>query len=172
MATVPNTTAELEQQNGGAELGDDSPSYPETWLWDEHGDVCSGTFRRFDKGATREYGKRLIMVLEVDGRERSVWLLQTALYERIRDELSERPDRRLAVGERVTIHRQAETKTQDGKRSYRPFRAYFPDRPELDVDREFELDAPARQQRSEPERGTEQTPATGSSDALDDDIPF
>src|SRR5262249_38518367 len=147
------------------------PDYPETWLWDQHGDVCSGTFVRFDKAATREYGKKLILILEVDGRERSIWLLQTALKERIRDELRERSDRRLAVGERVAIHRLAETTTQDGKRSYRPFRIYFPDRPELDLDREFELDASVPGPRLEPERATEPKPTTGTSDALDD-VPF
>jgi hypothetical protein len=74
----------------------------------------------------------------------------------------------------VTVHRQAETTTQDGKRTYRPFRAYFPDRPELDVDREFKLDAPTARAQREAERTSEpaSTPVTGSSDALDDDIPF
>jgi hypothetical protein len=172
MATVPGTPAELEQNSD--DVGAGEPNFPEGWRWDLDGDVVSGKFVRWDKGATREYGKKLIMVLEVDGRERSVWLLQTALYERIRDELSERPDRRLAFGERVTVHRQAETTTQDGKRTYRPFRAYFPDRPELDVDREFKLDAPTARAQREAERTSEpaSTPLTGSSDALDDDIPF
>lgn len=165
MTTVPDTPPAIPVENGGDARADE-PTYPETWLWDEDGDVCSGTFLRFDKAATREYGKKLIMVLEVDGAERSVWLLQTALYERVRDELADRPERRLTVGERVTFHRQAETTTQDGKRTYRPFRAYFPDRPELDIASEFELDAPTRRQ-SEAEAAS-----TGSSDAHDSDIPF
>jgi hypothetical protein len=150
----------VDQPSGASDS--DAPDYPETWLWDDHGDVCSGRFVRFDKAATRDFGKKLIMVLEIDGQERSVWLLQTALYNQVRDELGERPERRLAVGERVAIHRLAETKTQDGKRTYRPFRTYFPDRPELDVASEFDLDKPAP--TSEPE------PAADSD--VDDDVPF
>jgi hypothetical protein len=163
VATVPDTQPTTPEQNGG----DDAAEFPETWLWDEHGDVCSGRFVRFDKAATREYGKKLIMILEVAGAERSVWLLQTALYGRVRDELGERPQRRLEVGERVAIHRLTETKTEDGKRTYRPFRIYFPDRPELDVASEFDLDKPTS--APEPKTATE---TTGGSDALDDDIPF
>jgi hypothetical protein len=174
MATLPNAAAELARDEDPG-VPAESTSYPETWLWDEHGDVCAGRFVRFDKAATRDYGKKLIMILEVDGLERSIWLLQTALYERIRDELSERPDHKLSSGERVAIHRLAETTTQDGKRSYRPFRIYFPDRPELDVASEFGL-VESEQSRVMPELrqpelepAEEQLPAptTGSSDALD-----
>jgi hypothetical protein len=78
MSTLPNPSTQPEQDvEPGAAAG--SPDYPKTWLWGEHGDVCSGTFVRFDKAATREYGKKLILILEVDGRERSIWLLQTAI---------------------------------------------------------------------------------------------
>jgi hypothetical protein len=164
VATVTDTQPVAPEQNGELEVASAEPDFPETWLWDEHGDVCSGRFVRFDKAATREYGKKLIMILEVAGVERSVWLLQTALYGRVRDELGERPARKLEVGERVAIHRLAETKTEDGKRTYRPFRIYFPDRPELDVASEFELDKPA----PEPKPTAE---TAGGSD-VDDDIPF
>jgi hypothetical protein len=146
------------------DAGEGESSYPETWLWDEHGDVCSGGFVRFDKAATREYGKKLILVLEVDGQERSVWLLQTALFERIRDELSDRPNRQLAPGEQVAIKRRAETKTKDGERSYRPFQVYFPDRPELDLAREFDLTGP--------KPGLVPVSEQKDSSDVDDDIPF
>jgi hypothetical protein len=96
--------------------------------------------------------------------------LQTALHGQIRDELAERPDRRFAVGERVVIRRLPETTTEDGERKYRPFRVYFPDRPELDIATEFGLDQPSHP-TPESER-TEEPSATGGSDALDDDIPF
>jgi hypothetical protein len=173
MTTVSNDPAAPEHDSG-ADMGDNGQTYPETWRWDEHGDICSGTFVRFDKGATRDYGKKLIMILEVDGLARSVWLLQTALYERIRDELAERPDHRLAVGERVAIHRLAATTTQDGKRSYRPFRIYFPDRPELDVAAEFDLDSLTRSRvpESEAQPTTDRQSTTAASDALHGDIPF
>jgi hypothetical protein len=116
-----------------------------------HGDACSGRFVRFDKAATRDFGKKLILVLEVDGEERSIWLLQTALFNRIRDELGDRPERKLNAGERVVIHRLAETTTQDGNRSYRPFRVYFPDRPELDVADEFKLPKPTAATTGDPD---------------------
>lgn len=157
MATVPETPAVDAAPNGDA----DAPELPETWLWDEDGDACAGTFVRFDKGATREYGKKLILVLRVGGVERSVWLLQTALYSRIRDEIADRPERKLEAGERVLIHRLPETTTEDGKRTYRPYRAYFPDKPELDVAREFDLDKPAAK-----------TQAAADGSDVDDDIPF
>jgi hypothetical protein len=158
--TVPDTVS--AQANAGANVGGDELSHPETWLWDDHGDVCTGRFVRFDKAATRDYGKKLILVLDVDGQERSVWLLQTALFNQIRDEVAERPNRNLSVGERVTIHRLPKTKTEDGNRSYHPFRSYFPDRPALDVASEFELDNPAK-----PE-----TAPDSQADGADDDIPF
>lgn len=161
MTTVPDTPA-VEARTDGADAGEEGSSYPETWLWDEHGDVCSGQFVRFDKAATREYGKKLILVLDVEGQERSVWLLQTALYERVRDELADRPNRQLNPGERVAIHRKAETTTKDGKRTYRPFQLYFPDRPELDLAREFDLARPNPKPESEQNEGSDD----------DDDIPF
>lgn len=166
MATVPDTPAAREP-NEEVDASSSEPSYPETWLWEEHGDVCSGMFVRFDKAGTREFGKKLILVLEVDGHERSIWLLQTALFNQVREELAERPERRLTPGERIAIHRLAATTTQDGKRSYRPFRIYFPDRPALDVAAEFGLDKPAAHQESE-----SIAEATGPAHGVDADIPF
>ena len=94
--------------------------------------------------------------------------MQTALYERVRDEVGDRPSRTLTPGERVAIHRKPETKTQDGKRTYRPFQLYFPDRPELDLASEFNLGAPRRR---EPEAESE-AQERAQTDDPDDDIPF
>jgi hypothetical protein len=60
--------------------GTDETSYPESWLWSEHGDLVAGTFLRFDEGMTKEYGAKVIAVLVVDGAERGIWLTQQALH--------------------------------------------------------------------------------------------
>jgi hypothetical protein len=109
------------------------PSYPRSWRFDEDGDTVSGTFVRFDVAPTRDYGEKLILVLSAEGEEIGVWLLQTALESSIKDELARRSGHKLEPGERIVIRRLAEKQTEDGKRSYRPFRTYFADRPEVDA---------------------------------------
>ncbi len=69
-----------------------STEYPETWLFDEHGETVAGTFLRWDQGQKKKYGPKTIAVLEVDGTERSLWLNATVLYGKFRDELQIAPD--------------------------------------------------------------------------------
>ena len=137
MATVPDTPAVDARTAAGV---DESTRLPETWLWDDDGDVCSGRFVRFDKAATREYGKKLIMVLDVAGAERSSGCCRRRCTSGSATNSPSGPAASSTPGERVAIHRKAETKTKDGKRTYRPFQVYFPDRPELDLASEFDLD--------------------------------
>ncbi len=118
--------------------GDDNHDYPPAHLWDEHGDLVDGRFIRFDKGRTRDYGAKPVLVLDVDGDERSVWLLQTVLFEEVRRELAERPNHDLIPGERVVIRR-LEPKIGDTGRTYRPFRVLFPDRPRTSTSELFDL---------------------------------
>ena len=92
MTSVPET--QLAQSG-------EATGYPQTWKFGDHGDVVAGTFVRFDEGPTREYGMRVILVLEVGGRERSIWLSQTALFNKVRDELNRRTSKTLDPGERV-----------------------------------------------------------------------
>ena len=108
----------------------EQPSYPKSWDWEVDGPTAAGTFVRFNSGPTKGYGRKPICVLEIDGEERSVWILETALFGRIRDELAQRPGQKLTAGERVVIRRGEMKKTQDGKREYRATTAYFPDAPE------------------------------------------
>ena len=45
--------------------------YPESWIFGEDGDLVSGTFLRFDEGTTRDYGPKVIIVLDVAGQSGS-----------------------------------------------------------------------------------------------------
>jgi hypothetical protein len=155
MTSVPNTQP--------AQTDDEATGYPETWKFAEHGDLVAGTFVRFDEGPTRDYGLRVILVLDVDGAERSIWLSQTALFNKVKDELNRRATKTLDPGERVVIQRHEKTTSENG-RSYWPFVVSFPDRPEKSTTELFDLDkGPVAKQPTEP--------APGDVDP-DDDIPF
>jgi hypothetical protein len=144
MATVPTT---LDDQ--------DEPDYPRNWRWEEDGDTLAGTFVEITEGPT-SYGDRPIVVLDVDGERRSIWLFETALQNRFADEVRKRTSGDLTVGERITIVR-GEMVTSGTGRNYRAFKVRFPDRPKrkaTDI-----LGTPAH----EPE------PATSEND---DELPF
>ena len=81
----------------------------------------------------------MIMVLNVDGVQRAVWLSQLALHSRVRDEVNRRPTKKLEVGERVVVKR-LEKKMGENGREYWPFQVLFPDRPELSTSDLFDLD--------------------------------
>ena len=139
--------------------------FPRPWLWGEDGDVAAGTFRRFDAGPTREYGRKPIAVLGIEGEDRSVWLMQDVLYNKFRDELADRPEHTLAIGERVVIERLGE-KVSDSGRTYWNFRVLFPDRPEPSTETLFNLGPP-------PAGPTELPDAADPPEvAPDDGIPF
>ena len=147
----------MQTENSTAVGGDDT-DYPRSWIWDDDGDLCAGTFVRFDKGRTRDYGSKPIVVLNVEDEERSIWLLQTVLYEEFRRELEDRPTHDLIPGERVVIRR-LEEKTGEAGRRYRPFRVLFPDRPATSTADLFEL-------------GPKPPPSPTETDLDPDDIPF
>ena len=151
MATLPETSDEIE--------------FPEAWIFSEHGDLVAGTFLRFDEGQTRDYGTRVIIVLNVDGQERSVWLSQMALFNKVRDELGRRASKKLDVGERVVIERHAKKKGEN-EREYWPFTVLFPDRPEKSTTDLFDLDEGRTYKTKQPEE-----PAPGDV-GPDGDIPF
>jgi hypothetical protein len=50
----------------------------------------AGTYVRMSNAST-DYGRKAIVVLNVDGEEHSVWLFETALVSKFKDELAERP---------------------------------------------------------------------------------
>ncbi len=124
MTSVPDTQP--------AQTDDKATGYPETWKFAEHGDLVAGTFVRFDEGPTRDYGMRVILVLDVDGAERSIWLSQTALFNKVRDELNRRTSKTLEPGERVVIQRHEKTTSENG-RSVLAVRCQLP-RPAGEVD--------------------------------------
>lgn len=157
MTTVPDTQP--------AQNDDEATGYPETWKFDEHGDLVAGAFVRFDEGPTRDYGLKVILVLDVDGTERSVWLSQTALFNKVKDELNRRTSKTLEPGERVIVQRHEKTTSENG-RSYWPFAVSFPDRPEKSTADLFGLDQGLVKYEKEP------TEPSASDVDPDDGIPF
>ncbi len=139
-----------------ASLAHDETDYPEFWDWSKDGTV-EGTFVRMDSGPTA-FGMKPIMVLNVGGIERSIWINSEALRSRLADELARRKARDFTSGERVRISRGKEKKASAAERLYWPFRVWFPDAPKSDAADLLGLDGD-----SEP-----LPPATGE----DDDIPF
>jgi hypothetical protein len=131
--------------------------YPRNWRWEEDGDTLAGTFVEITEGPT-SYGDKPIVVLEVDGERRSIWLFETAVQNRFADEVRKRASGDLTVGERITIVR-GEMVTSGTGRNYRAFKVRFPDRPKRKASEI--LGAPTH----EPE-----PPANESED--DDELPF
>ena len=105
-------------------------SHPTSWRWDEDGHAVRGTCVRMDEAAT-DYGRSAIVVLDVAGEERSVWLFEAAIVSKFRDELAKRPSGDFTVGEGVEIDRGAEKVESANGRSYWPYRVRFPDAPQL-----------------------------------------
>jgi hypothetical protein len=106
-----------------------SGEYPEAWFWDEHGACVRGTFVRFARGQTRDYGKKVIAVLDVDGELRSIWLTATVLFGKFRDELLDRPGHRLEPGERITVKRLDKVESAEARGDYWNFAVLFHDSP-------------------------------------------
>jgi len=79
--------------------------YPQSWIFDDDGDLIEGRFLRFEEGRTKEYGPKVILILDVGGAERGLWLTQTVLFNRMRDELESRANKRLEPGERIVVKR-------------------------------------------------------------------
>jgi hypothetical protein len=116
-----------EEPTGSAteEEGD----YPENWRFDEDGAEVRGKFVKFDVGQTQEYGECPIVVLNVDGEERSVWLFHTAIRSKFQKEVNRRE---IQPGEQINI-KQAGEKMGGNKRSYMNYIVAFVDAPPLDA---------------------------------------
>ena len=107
MATVPQDAEQYE--------------YPETLIL-KAGDTIAGRFQRLEVGHTRDGDERAIAVLDVDGAERSLWLHEIALRNKLR-KLAPEP------GELVSIAKGAEKKKAASGRFYWPFKVTAPERP-------------------------------------------
>ena len=111
--------------------------FPRNWVWEEDGKdlgdrwrLSEGRYVSAGRGRTSR-GKRGVLILEVDGEERTVWLFHSPLLDKIREELEDRGERELVVGERLTIDRYKEMQTsQSTGQPYVPYRVRFHDSPE------------------------------------------
>jgi hypothetical protein len=100
--------------------------FPRNWLFEEDGLEVEGRYVELTEGTTAN-GPCPIVVLNVDGEHRSVWLFHTAVRRRFADEVARRMDGDLTQGELVVIHR-GETKESAGGRSY-SYTVRFPEAP-------------------------------------------
>lgn len=156
---------------------DQNGDYPKAWIFGPAGEVVgrkkdedlvadgetvSGSFVRLTRASIELYGRRPpIIVLEIDGEPRSLWLTQTVLFNQFRDELADRPNQELEPGERITITRGLLVQPED--RSKKPYQSYattFHDSPALDTSVLFGLEREAA------------ATAASSSEPVEDDIPF
>jgi len=135
---------------------------PRNWRWDDDGDVVEGAYVELGEAHTRRDGDaKPILVLEVDGEPRTVWLFHKVLRSQLRRELLRRPEGEFRVGEQIRIERLGEVQPENGGNSYVNYRATFaesPTRSPLDI---LGGDDDQTGQPAEPEK------ADG-----DDDIPF
>jgi hypothetical protein len=134
-------------------------------MWDEDGDLLAGTFVKADRAPTR-YGPRTVVVLDVDGEQRSVWLLNEALFNQFKKEIQSRPDRKLTLSERVVVQRLGTRESQSTGHNYVDFRAHFPDRPQPTLEQLWGDDVNAGQPKA-----TVDQPKAGDA-GPDSDIPF
>jgi hypothetical protein len=150
--------------------------YPKRWIFDERdqgkddwvdGSIADGEFVRFDQAPTADYGQKPILVLLIDGVERSLWIVHDALYGRFRDELGRRSIPKLVPGERVVIEKlPGKTQSKSG-RDYINYRVMFPDAPAPDEAALFGLS-----QLAEPIDAAEEVEVSVSSESDGDGIPF
>jgi hypothetical protein len=105
------------------------PEYPRWWDWQEDGSPVRGTFVRAGTGYTAQ-GERPFVVLDVEGEERTVWLLNEVLRNQFAREVYRRPSRQIEVGERIEVWRLGERASASSDRRYVNFRVEFPDGPQ------------------------------------------
>jgi hypothetical protein len=132
--------------------------FPRGWRFDEDGLEVEGRYVKADVGRTAN-GSAPIIVLDVDGEERSVWCFHTALRNRIADELATRVAGDFNPGELILI-RQGEKKTGANDRAYVSYTVRFPEAPKRNARAIFKADP-----IDEPPTAVESGPDEG-------DIPF
>jgi hypothetical protein len=135
-------------------------TYPETISFDP-GDRIEGRFLRLERGRTREGAERAIAILQVGDSERSLWLHEVALRERMREL---RPE----AGELLVIVKGREKKESAAGRWYWPISVSMPERPSGD-DGPIGWDDPLLGGVEQPSADRPTSPAQANND---DDIPF
>src|SRR5262245_16223515 len=101
-------------------MSQSSNDFPEFWEWEKDGSDVDGTYVAFTSIPTKMYGEKPAVILHVGKADRTIPLWETALSNRFRDEVKRRPDKELAAGERVIIHRSAEKKKSADGYGYYP----------------------------------------------------
>lgn len=149
-------------------------AHPKSWVFDEDGAELEGRFLRIEEAPTRGYGYQPVVVLDVDGSERSVWLLWDALRGAFSEEVHRRGE--LEPGERIHICR-GEQKTSEAGRGYRDFKVRFPDAPrrsqaEILGALAGRQGATADNENNGATTGQESTATAGNGSGPTDDIPF
>lgn len=90
------------------------------------GETVEGEFVRLEQGRMKTGESRIIAILNIDGRERGLWLHEKAL----RGQFAElRPE----PGERVRVSKGAEKKRSENGFDYWPIRTVAPDREPVTV---------------------------------------
>ncbi len=141
-------------------------AHPRSWLWSEDGSTITGTYVRMDTGPS-DYGERAIIVLNVDGEDRSLWLNETALVAKFRDELARRTSGDFEPGERITASRGAAKVESANGRGYWPCPVTFHDAPRRSA---AEILGISIKPDAEPELSAEPAPLTAT--GTDDGIPY
>lgn len=89
--------------------------YAKAWIFDEDGDNVEGTFVGTTSGMTQNYGRQPIVIIEVDGIERSVWAMHRALQSQF---LEAKP----LAGDTIAIRRLPKKKSSTSANMYYPYR--------------------------------------------------
>lgn len=97
--------------------------FPKSWYFDKDGDSVEGTFVKTDRGNTREWGVAPIIVLNVNGEERSIWCFHQALRSQVRNAKPK-------VGDRIAIRQLPKIKSGSSPNMYHPYRVVNLDAPE------------------------------------------
>ena len=88
--------------------------HPRSWYWDDDGSTVSGEYVKLGKATVsrrldaNDAGERIILILNVAGEPRSIWVLNEILKDKLRMQLRLRPKCNFESGERLTITRSAE----------------------------------------------------------------
>jgi len=80
---------------------------------------------RLTSGPTKLYGRQPIVVLEVDGEERSVWLNRFVLRQAFKEEFERRGKVELTPGEEISISWQGKATPKGGGTPYHRYEVTF-----------------------------------------------
>jgi hypothetical protein len=97
--------------------------YPRAWRFDEGGAEIAGSYVRIDRAHTSS-GACSVLVLDVDGEERGIFLFHEALRSRLAQELQRRGASDFERGEPIVVEQLGWRESAAGRR-YRSYRVEF-----------------------------------------------